>query len=67
MPNVKELDERMTVNIQSWKKKDLQKIAQDERLSDSRLLLRIVDEWLERRSEDHRENNGTGPVASEAY
>lgn len=45
----KELDDRMTVNIQSSKKKKLQRIAVEEKLSDSRLLLKIVDEWLETR------------------
>lgn len=50
MPITKELDERMTMNVQSSKKKELQRIAEYERLSDSKLLLMIVDEWLEKRN-----------------
>lgn len=49
MPITKELDERMTMNVQSWKKKELQRIAENDRVSDSKLLLNIVDEWLEKR------------------
>lgn len=56
MPTTKELDERMTVNIQSWKKKWLQEIASDERLSDSKLLLKIVDEWIEKRSSEEEQS-----------
>lgn len=48
MAVVRELDERMTMNVQSWKKLDLQKIAFDRNISDSKLLLMIVDDWLER-------------------
>lgn len=61
MPQLRELDERMTINIQSDKKKKLQFIASEERVSDSKLLLRIVDEWLERRNLAngyHRESDG---------
>lgn len=63
MPVSKELDERMTMNVQSWKKKALQKIAEEERLSDSRLLLMIVDEWYERRT--YGETNGSLASASQ--
>lgn len=65
MAIVKRYDARMTVNLESDKKKRLQSIAEERNISDSMLLLTIVDEWFER-NEDHRENNGTRPVASEA-
>lgn len=48
MPIVRELNERMTMNVQDWKKKKLQEIAVEKGLSDSKLLLNIVDEWYER-------------------
>lgn len=50
MAVTRELDDRMTVNIQSTKKKKLQRIAEEEKLSDSKLLLMIVDEWLKKRA-----------------
>lgn len=53
MPLIKELDDSMTMYIQSEKKKKLIAIAAEERKSYSKLLLGIVDEWLEK-----RENNG---------
>lgn len=53
MAVTKELDDRMTLNIQSDKKKKLIRIAEDKRISYSKLLLGIVDEWLEK-----EENNG---------
>lgn len=59
MPSIKELDERMTVNIQSDKKKKLQAIAQETRLSDSKLLLKIIDDWFERRTPDDQYLGGT--------
>lgn len=58
MPNMKEFDARMTVNLQSAKKKQLQAIAEEKRVSDSTLLLRAVDEWLERHG-----HNGYGDSA----
>lgn len=61
MPIIGELDARMTVNIQSEKKKKLQVIAVENRVSDSKLLLMIVDEWMARRNIDdryYRESDG---------
>lgn len=55
MPLIKELDASMTMYIQEDKKKKLIAIAAEERLSYSKLLLTIVDEWLEK-----RETNGRG-------
>lgn len=57
MPLPKELDERMTINIQSWKKKDLIQRANADRISYSRFLLKIVDEWYER--QNGNETRGT--------
>lgn len=54
MPLIKELDERMTMNVQSSKKKTLQEIAMEKGISDSKLLLGIVDEWLEKRESNGR-------------
>lgn len=59
MPQPKELDERMTMNVQSWKKKHLITIAESERISYSRLLLKIVDAYLEA-----RDGNGGSTNAS---
>lgn len=62
MANVKRFDERMTVNIESDKKKLLQKLAEEDKLSDSMFLLKIIDKWLEKRAFDDeysRENNGS--------
>lgn len=55
MPLFKDLDDRITVNIQSEKKKTLQELAAEHHMSLSKFVLeKIVNEWLEKRESNGR-------------
>lgn len=52
MPLFKVLDDRMTINIQSDKKKFLSQMAAEKHMSLSKFVLeKIVDDWLKNKRE----------------
>lgn len=54
MPLFKVLDDRMTINIQSEKKKTLSEIASEQHMSLSKFVLeKIVDEYLKKREQEN--------------